>query len=57
MPTQRDVFNITVHVFERILLLPAADLNFQPLVVIEKKNIKWILVHIHLDLAFISWLI
>lgn len=38
MPTQRDVFNITVHVFERILLLPAVDLNFQPLVVIEKKT-------------------
>lgn len=57
MPTQRNVFNVTVHVFERILLLPAVDLNFQPLVVIEKKNTKWILVHIHLDLAFISWLI
>lgn len=56
MPTQRDVFNVTVHVFERILLIPAVDLNFQPLVVIEK-NTKWILVHIHLDLAFISWLI
>lgn len=37
MPIQIDVFNVTVHVFERVLLLPV-DLNFQPLVVIKQKT-------------------